>query len=1374
MRKVSLILIFLLSFTLPSVQAAVGDIDTYAGTNGESGGFSGDDNAATDAQLYNPEDIAFDSTGNRYIADSNNHRIRKVTPEGVITTFSGTGTPGFSGDGGAADEARLRSPASIAIDTNNNLYIADFNNHLIRKIDLTSNIITTIAGTVNEAGEAGNAGFSGDGGNATAAQLDSPSRIAIDASNNLYIADRNNHRIRKINLISNIITTVAGNGAAGADGDGGSATSAQLNAPHGVAIDTDGNIFIADTGNNRIRKVDGNTGIISTIAGTGEFGFSGDGGTATNAKLAEPFDITLSAYGNLLISDTGNHRIRHLTLDNIITTIAGTGIAGFNGDGGQATNAALKNPAGISVDASNTLYIADYDNHRVRIVTLNTPPSATDNTVTASEDMTYSFKESDFGFNDADGHPLSHLKITELETIGTLKISGAEVMLNQTITRAMIPTLTFKSALNASGDNYDRFKFTVSDGFNNSRIANTITLNVAAVNDAPAISGTPASNVNEDSLYRFSPTTTDIDSSLDGITYSIINQPSWLGDFDTTSGVLSGTPDNSHVGTYNNIVITATDAEGDSSSLPAFNITVNNTNDAPTGGVTIIGTAMEDETLTAISLDIANGSTPLADDDGLGPLHYQWKRDGINSGINSHQYLLDDGDVGRNISVTVSYIDGGGNAESVTSPPTFSIGSVNDTPAGLVTISGLFFVGKTLLAVNTLSDDDGLGTFTYQWQRNGSNVGTNNSSYLLSTADIGQSIRVTINYIDGQGYPESQSSPATPAITNEPDLDGDGNGDSTDPDIDGDGMPNTFETTYGLDPRNANDAGLDLDGDGTTNLNEFLASPPTDPTKDDYPPTNITIPANLTINSSGLLTAVDLGLATAVDGKDGSINPLPDNNGPFPPGTHAITWTATDAAGNNATAAATQTVKIVPIVNFALDQVTEEGSTATVTAYLNGVATTSISVPFTLSGTATNPEDHDLLGGNITINANEVSGSITFNIIEDTTIENDETITLAMGTPTNAISGNKTTHTITITEQNIAPRIMLEISQGARPLTSIVTTDGGSVTATATVIDSNALPALDWSLSDNRLIEIDGSDTDATFTFNPSALSVGEYTIAVKVTDADGEFAIQKFLFRIVATAPALTAADSDSDGVDDATEGYGDSDRDGIADYLDAISLKHVVAHQQSNQSLYLAETQPGLTLRLGTIAFDAEINGLQVNKNIIKEFAGIRLPVDDHVNVGGLFDFEIHGLPQPGDSALIVIPLRTAIPTAPDYRKMMTTGWQYFIADANNRLASAQGDDGSCPPPGSSAYLTGLTAGHKCIQLQLEDGGPNDADGVADRVITDPGGVAVTPFATAETAEETVTPPVDEGTGSLHVMFLLLLSGLLWHQQRRKKLTV
>jgi uncharacterized protein (TIGR03437 family) len=340
-------------------QAPKFTISTFAGIG--ASGFTGDGGSATAANLAFPAAVALDSAGNLYIADASNSRVRKVDTNGTITTFAGTGDFGDFGDTNVATKAGMNRPYGLAFDKAGNLYIADTYNDAIRKVAVSSGIMSTFAGNSMQ-------GFGGDGGGATGALLDTPTALVVDAAGNLYIADTNNNRIRRVGTDGNI-STFAGTGNAAANGDGGPATSAALNHPEGLAIDRAGNIYVADTANHRVRKISPD-GTITTLAGNGSGGFAGDGGPPTQASLYYPKGLAVDASsGNLYIADWLNSRIRVVTPDGNIYTVAGNGQYDYNGDGGPATGAALRFPWGLAVDAAGKVYIADDENSTIRVLT---------------------------------------------------------------------------------------------------------------------------------------------------------------------------------------------------------------------------------------------------------------------------------------------------------------------------------------------------------------------------------------------------------------------------------------------------------------------------------------------------------------------------------------------------------------------------------------------------------------------------------------------------------------------------------------------------------------------------------------------------------------------------------------------------------------------------------------------------------------------------------------------------------------------------------------------------------------------------------------------------------------------------------------------
>jgi hypothetical protein len=316
---------------------------------------------ATTVPLSLPGGLAYDSLGNLYIAATNDHVVRVVSPAGVINTFAGTGAQGYGGDGGAATSAQLDSPSGVAVDSSNNVYIADTHNNRVREVLASTGVINTIAGT-------GVAGFAGDGAAATAAVLNYPTAIAVDSAGNVYIADTNNHRIREIK--SGTISTVAGDGEQFFSGDGGLATAAGLDSPNGVAVDSSFNLYIGDTHNQRVRLVTFSTGIITTFAGTGVKTYTADGVAANTSALARPRGLAISPNGTLLIADSDNDRVRSVSGGNI-TTVVGSGQQGFSGDTALGTAATIDTPRAVTATANNGVVVADTENDRVRAVDVN-------------------------------------------------------------------------------------------------------------------------------------------------------------------------------------------------------------------------------------------------------------------------------------------------------------------------------------------------------------------------------------------------------------------------------------------------------------------------------------------------------------------------------------------------------------------------------------------------------------------------------------------------------------------------------------------------------------------------------------------------------------------------------------------------------------------------------------------------------------------------------------------------------------------------------------------------------------------------------------------------------------------------------------------
>jgi sugar lactone lactonase YvrE len=330
------------------IQVAPGTISTVAGG---------------DSAAWDPEGLAVAMTGDLVVADPAAHVVRRLdVVTGIVSIVAGTGVAGSSGDGGRSEAATLRAPHGVGFGPGGDLYIADAGAHVVRKVSAASGVITTVAGS-------GSPGSSGDGGPATSARLMAPTSVAVTDAGDLFIAERGGNRIRMVSA-GGIITTIAGTGAAGYAGDNGPAAAARLRAPEGIALARNGDLYIADTGNHAIRRVARATGIITTVAGTGSPGFGGDGASAAAASLRSPRAVAVSPGGDLYIADTGNDRVRRIEIASAdIATVTGTGVPGFRGDGGPSSEARLHAPVGLAVAPSGEYYIGCQANGRVRKVT---------------------------------------------------------------------------------------------------------------------------------------------------------------------------------------------------------------------------------------------------------------------------------------------------------------------------------------------------------------------------------------------------------------------------------------------------------------------------------------------------------------------------------------------------------------------------------------------------------------------------------------------------------------------------------------------------------------------------------------------------------------------------------------------------------------------------------------------------------------------------------------------------------------------------------------------------------------------------------------------------------------------------------------------
>ncbi|URQ92795.1 Ig-like domain-containing protein [Pseudoalteromonas sp. SCSIO 43101] len=774
--------------------------------------------------------------------------------------------------------------------------------------------------------------------------------------------------------------------------------------------------------------------------------------------------------------------------------------------------------------------------------------------------------------------------------------------------------------------------------------------------------------------------------------------------------------------------------------------TIISKNTPPTGSVSIVGSATLGATLTA--------SNNLADEDGIGAISYQWLRDGVPivGGVGL-SYILIEADIGSKISVVATYIDGKGNEESVTSQSTAIVVETNIAPIALDSEISVDEDSSFSFKLDTfdVNGDDLELTIISQPQRGSL---TPQGQLWLYTPDenVNGSDSFTFTVNDGEFDSES----ATVSIVIRPVNDAPvANNDQY-------SISSSAGESIVLDILN-NDT--DIDGDPITiyqvttnigsvsNINNLLTfTPPQgfigdatiqyairDPDGEianaiasleivsDGGDITITAPADISVNATGLFTKVDLGTATAVNARGENVAVTADTNGFFAPGKYKVLWSATE--GDNIASAA-QSVDVIPLVSLSKDQTISEGSEAQFKMILNGSAAVyPVNVSYTINGSV-DSSDHSLVEDSITFREGEREKLVKFDVYEDGIIEGTEEITISLDSVENAVFGPKSTHKVTIVEGNVAPTLSVFATQNTLDNTRLISKESGLVTLSVVINDPNIFDShsVAWLPSDENITDSDNEAT--TFTFEPNILSEGLYSFVVRVDDGiDTTSEIIKLL--VVETPPQLSQNDSDDDGINDDEEGFGDDDGDGIPNYLDSrLITSNVAQEKRLTNGSFLMETEPGLSIVIGDVALRANAHASGVSDSDISQYGddGKGVNKDSKFNhINGLFDFSILGLPVSGQSVNLVLAQFLPIAENSQYRKLVSGEWINFVENDKNLVSSATGSQGYCPPPGSSEYQPGLGLGHWCVQLTIEDGGPNDDDGMANKAIEDPGGVAV-----------------------------------------------
>ncbi|WP_330131020.1 putative Ig domain-containing protein [Shewanella xiamenensis] len=1034
-----------------------------------------------------------------------------------------------------------------------------------------------------------------------------------------------------------------------------------------------------------------------------------DAPTISSTALTSATQDAAYSY-TLVASDTDvgdNLTLSAITLPSWLNFNTATGVLS-----GTPTNANVGSHA-VVLRATDVDGLTAEQSFSIVVANVNDAPTISSTAITtATQDAAYSYS---FAASDTDVGDV--LTLSAVTKPSWLNFNAATGVLSGTPTNANV------------GSHAVVLRATDVDGLTAEQ---SFSIVVANVNDAPTISSTALTSATQDAAYSYTVVATDSDVG-DSVTLSAVTLPSWLS-FNAATGVLSGTPTNANVGSHA-VVLRATDVDG-LTAEQSFSIVVANVNDAPTITSSAQTSATQDAaysyTLVATDSDVGDSLTLsavtlpswLSFNAATGVL----SGTPTNTNVGSHAVVLRATDV-----------------DGLTAEQSFSIAvaNVNDAPVAsnqsvtldedssvMITLAGedadndpLTYEISAQPASGTLEQHGSVWLYTPEKDFNG----TDSIGFIAKDAELSSepaTVTVTVTPVndDPQAIDDSYTLTSTAndtyslaVLANDVDVDGDAlsiDGAAADigsVQITADGLSFTAPEAY-VGPVALRYTISDGNkGRATAKVNVLIEG------ADSANQPVITLPDDVEVNATGLFTRVKLGFAKAVD-RNG--HPLPvslvNKSLFFAPGNYLAYWQAVDSEGNKAIKA--QKVKVNPLISLSKDQVVAEGNQVTVSVHLNGEAPSyPLSIPYTVSGTA-DSSDHDLVDGVVEIASGQMA-EIHFTTLNDGVSEGNEEVLISLDPSLNL--GSKQQTQVVITEANIAPQVSLAVTQAGQQQV-IVAQNGGDVHIRATASDANEQDTLTLTWASGGL----SLQADATgMMFSPAAVTPGIYPVSLTATD-DGSPMLSSTETVYIVVRPslaALTSADTDGDLIPDVQEGYNDSDSDGIPDYLDANNDCNVMPEGELQPVYFLAEGQAGVCLRLGNIALNRGQSGVQLQPEAVAEDALA-------ANVGGIFDFIATGLPQQGQSYSLVLPQRSPVPANAVYRKFNAqAGWRDFVIDANNTVASTEGERGFCPPPGDSRWTLGLTEGHWCVQLTIEDGGPNDDDGVANRTLVDPSGVAV-----------------------------------------------
>lgn len=1032
--------------------------------------------------------------------------------------------------------------------------------------------------------------------------------------------------------------------------------------------------------------------------------------------------------------------------------------------------------------------VADTQSWTISLDAVNDPPVITSTApTTATEDVQYSYQ---VAVNDPDD--------TNNGANLTFQLSNAPA--GMAVSSTGLITWTPLEGVLSSG----AVTVTVNDGGENGAGPDSeiFTVTVTAVNDAPQITSVAVTSATEDTLYQYAVSVTDPDDANNGtaLTWSLQNAPAGMSI--SSTGTVSWTPTEG-VLTSGTVTVRVQDG-GENGALPAtqnFAVTVTPVNDPVTITSAAPLTATEDVQYSYQILisdpDDANNGTDISFAFTSAPAGMSVSSTGLVTWTPVNGVLTSG-------TVRVRVQDGLENgAVAAVQQWTVTVTPVNDAPV-ISAIAGQAVeeLSPFSFAVQVTDPDDANNGTDLVWSLDtaptGMTIGSTgviswtpgqntagNYPVTVRAADGGEdgaaadtesfSIEVTLQDADTDGVADYEDNCPANANADQADLDGDNIGNVCDPDRDGDGIPNDIEALYGLDADDSADAAADADGDGLSNLDEYNSCVA------DAGGAVLECEAIVVDSVDPLVSVTDIRAeqvayltdiiftATANDGIDGPVTPFVTeiNGAPVTamaanhtralrPGRYLVRWEAEDAAGN--IGFAEQQVDILPLVTAGGAQLAGRGQIVPLTLQLGGTAPTyPLDVEFTVSGTAIEGVDYSLSAAAFSV-ASGNSATVDLEVIVAGPVQEDRYVDISLTNVNgDAVLGGSVSQRVLIVDRQVAPEVTLLAQQGGI-VRRTVYADQGQVQVDAQATDANGhVLALDWQGSDPLL---GFSGNVATQTFDPSALPFGEYLVQVSVSDGIATTE-QSLLLVLAGQQPVLDLlTDTDGDGLDDAAEGFTDSDGDGIPDYLDNLddpTLQSLLTTSSGPALRYAIVTEAGLTVAPGNSALTAGRSGVRVYST--------ELPADAEYSVlGVIYDFEIHGLSEASPAGRVILPLVQPIPPAAVWRKHIDGQWLNFIEIGDDTLASATAVDGVCPPFDSVQWQSGLLVGKDCVRLQLTDGGPNDADGAANGVIRDPGGVAVARNDPAGPAAPATGP---NSGGVIALFWWLMLVAPLWRRR-------